>query len=153
MAKEEESCAKKKASFGLAALILGMVAFAGSVGHFWLGPIAPPPVLEDTIADKAVKIRDRVVAKLKGDTTSSPARAASAWDADRTALAAIACTSVLAILLSVVAFVRHEPIRMVGGAAALGGSALALQYLVIAIGAIVIAIILAAVLNGLDFSP
>ena len=59
----------------------------------------------------------------------------------------------LAILLSVVAFVRHEPIRMVGGAAALGGCALALQYLVIAIGAIVIAIILAAVLNGLDFSP
>lgn len=152
MTKEEESGIKKKASFGLVALILGMVAFAGSVGHFWLGPIDAPPKLEDTIADEAVKIRDRVVAKLKGDTSSSTS-AASDWEADRTALAAIACTSVLAILLSVIAFVRHEPLRIVGSAAVLGSSALALQYLVIAIGAIVFAIILAAVINGLDFSP
>lgn len=150
MMKEEENGIRKTASFAWVALILGMVALAGSVGHFWLGPIDVPPKLEDTIADQAVKIRDRVVAKLKGDT-SPPTTTVSTWDADRTALATIACTSVLAILLSVIAFVRHEPIRMVGGAAVLGGSALALQYLIIAIGAIVFAIILAAVLNGLDF--
>jgi hypothetical protein len=140
------------ARFGLVALVLGMLALTCSVGHFWLGPIEPPPLLEDSIADQAVKIRDKVIGKLKGvDTPPDVFR--KSWDADQVAMATIAGASLLAILLAVVGFVRHEPIRMVGSAAALGGSALALQYLVIAVCAIVCAIILAAVLNGLDFSP
>ena len=141
---------KGSATFAVVALIFGMIALTGSVGHFWLGPIEAPPKFEDTIADEAVKIRDKVVAKLKGDTSASE-RTTSSWGPDRIAMAAIACSSLLAILLAVVGFVRHEPLRIVGSAAVLGGSALALQYLIIAIGALVFAIILGAVLNGLDF--
>lgn len=140
------------ARFGLLALVLGMLALTCSVGHFWLGPIESPPRLEDSIADQAVKIREKVVAKLKGIDTP-PEVFQKSWDADQVAMATIAAGSLLAILLAVVGFVRHEPIRMVGSAAVLGGSALSLQYLVIAVCAIVCAIILAAVLNGLDFSP
>lgn len=145
-----DSKSRRPAPFGLIALAFGMLAFVGSVGHFWLGPIEPPPALEDTIANQAVKIRDKVMAKLKG-TESSSKTFKSSWEADRMVMASVAGVSVLAILLSVVGFIRHEPIRIVGSAATLGGSALALQYLVIAVGAIVFAIILAAVLNGLDF--
>jgi hypothetical protein len=140
------------ARFGLLALVLGMLALTCSVGHFWLGPIEPPPMLEDSIADQAVKIRDRVVAKLRGSDTPPEVRQRS-WDADQVAMATVAGVGLLAILLAVIGFVRHEPIRMVASAAALGGSALALQYLVIAVCAIVCAIILAAVLNSLDFTP
>ena len=140
------------ARFSLIALVLGMLAFTCSVGHFWLGPIEPPPMLEDSIADQAVKIRDKVVAKLRGSDTPSEVHRKS-WGADRVAMATTAGVGSLAILLAVIGFVRHEPNRMAGSAAVLGGTALALQYLVIAVCAIVCAIILAAVLSRLDFSP
>ena len=147
-AKEKE---KIPARFGLVALVLAMLALTGSVGHFWFGPIESPPKLEDAIADQAVKIRDAVVSRLKGVDPQAKVLHKS-WDADQVAMASVAGVSLLAILLAVVGFVRHEPIRMVGSAAVLAGSALALQYIVIAMCAIVFAIILAAVLNGLDFS-
>lgn len=150
MMNETANETKTPASFSIIALLFGMLALTGSVGHFWLGPIEPPPSLEDTIADQAVKIRDKVVSRLKGG--EAPVRTvASDWGPDRIAMAAIAITSLLAIFLSVIGFIRHEPIRVVGSAVVLGGTALALQYLIIAIGAIVVAIILGAVLNGLDF--
>ena len=142
----------RNSQFGLIALILGMLALAGAVGHFWLGPIDSPPALEDTIADQAVKIRDKVVARLKGIDTPPATAMSSPWDWDRIALASIAGVSVLSILLAVIAYVRHEPLRVAGSAVFLGTFALALQYLVIAVGAIVFAIIIAAVLGGLGLS-
>lgn len=141
---------KERSFAALLALLLGMLAFIGSVAHFWLGPINPPPKLEDSIAEEAVKIRDKVVAKLKGEDVPAETYKLD-WDADRIAMAAIASFGALAILLAVVGFVRHEPLRMVGSAAALGAIALALQYLIVAIGAIIFAIIIAAVLGGLSF--
>lgn len=142
---------KIPARFALIALFAGMLALTGAVTHFWLGPIDPPPKLEDTIADQAVRIRDKVVARLKGEEASKEV-AEVKWSADKIAMASIACISLLAILLSVIGFVRHEPLRMVGCATALGGIALALQYFIIALGAIVFAIILAGVLSGLSFT-
>lgn len=152
MNEEAKDQMKRPARFTLIALVLGMVALSGSVGHFWLGPIEPPPKLEDSIADHAVKIRNKVMAKLKNEDVPKETYQRT-WNADQVAMASIAGISVLAILLSVIGFVQHEPVRMAGSAAALGGSALALQYLVIAIVAVVFAIILSAVLNNLDFSP
>lgn len=142
---------KKTTPIALTALILGMLSLIASVGYFWLGPINPAPKLEDAIADRAVEIRDKVLARLKGEETSQETYKSN-WDADRFVMTAIAGTSVLAILLAVIGFVRHEPLRMVGSAAALGTIALAFQYFVIAVGAIVFAIILAGVLSGLGFS-
>lgn len=143
---------QQSSRFGLLALIVAALALVGSVSHFWLGPIEPPPTIEESVADQAVKIRDKVVARLTGDK-SEIERVDTPWNADRTAMASVALASLLGIILAVVGFVRHEPIRVVGSAAVLAGTALALQYVIIAVGAIVCAIILAAVLNGLDFSP
>ena len=149
MSKTERN-SRGSITFGLVGLILGMMALTGSVGHFWLGPLETPPALEDTIADEAMKIRDKVVARLKGDATTAKV-VPSRWGPDRVALAVIAGASLLAILFGVIGFVRHEPLRIVGSAAILGGSALALQYLIVAIGAIVFAIIIGAILGGLGF--
>jgi hypothetical protein len=51
----------------------------------------------------------------------------------------------LALILGVVSFAKREPLRVVGGAAFLGGAAIAFQFAVIALGAIVMAILVAAV--------
>jgi hypothetical protein len=51
----------------------------------------------------------------------------------------------LALILGVVSFAKREPLRVGGGAAFLGGAAIAFQFAVIALGAIVMAILVAAV--------
>jgi hypothetical protein len=146
---EQNNKHKTSAKYGLIGLVLGMLALATSVGHFWLGPIEAPPALEDTIADKAVKIRNKVAAKLIDQQTIEQ-KEDIRWGADRIATATIAGISVLAIILSVIGFVRHEPIRIVSSGAALAGIALGLQYFVMAITAIVFAIILGAVISAFN---
>jgi hypothetical protein len=61
-------------------------------------------------------------------------------------------TALLGILFGVVAYIRHESLRACGSAVALSCGAIAFQYLVFATGLIVVAILLAAILGGLEFS-
>jgi hypothetical protein len=55
----------------------------------------------------------------------------------------------VAIILSVVSLALHEPLRVAAGGVILGGAALAFQFAMLAIGAIFIAILIAAVLGEL----
>ena len=57
----------KKSTFGMLSVVLGFLAFAAVVGHFFIGPVDPPPPVETSIAEKAVSIRDATVAALKGE--------------------------------------------------------------------------------------
>jgi hypothetical protein len=58
----------------------------------------------------------------------------------------------LAVILGVSSFAKREPFRVGGGAAFRGGSAIAFQFAVIALGAIVLAILIGAVISqiGMD---
>ncbi len=55
----------------------------------------------------------------------------------------------LAIILGVFAYAKRENTRAAGGATILGGIAIAFQFAVIAVGAIVVAIIVAAIISGM----
>jgi hypothetical protein len=131
-------------------VVIGVVAFGLALAHFWAGPFSPKPPIEEVVADKAVKIRNAVVAKLKGEEKAAAAHAQS-FDTDRVVTISTIAASFLAIVLAVVSYIRREDKRISGSAVALGGVALAVQYLVVAIGAIVLAILVAAVLSKLDF--
>ena len=57
----------------------------------------------------------------------------------------------IAVILGVLAFVKKENVRVAAGAAVLGSIGIALQYFAVALGVIVFAIIVIAVLSQLDF--
>jgi hypothetical protein len=57
---------KGSSVFEMLAVALGFLAFAAVVGHFFVGPVDPPPPIEVSIADKAASIRGATVAALKG---------------------------------------------------------------------------------------
>lgn len=57
----------------------------------------------------------------------------------------------LAIVLGVVSVAMHEPLRVAAGGVILGGAALAFQFAIMAIGAICLAVLIAAVVGELDF--
>ena len=135
--------------FGLTGVAIGIIALGMALFHFWLGPISAPPPMEETISDQAVKIKRAVEAKIKGDEYKAPSTNSNRFDGDRIADIATIAAGFLAIVLAVVSFIRHESIRVSGSAVALGGGAIAFQFLTVALGVIVFVILIAVVLNQL----
>lgn len=140
----------KKSTFGMLSVVLGFFAFAAVVGHFFIGPIDPPPPIETSIAEKAVNIRDATVAALKGEEyeAKSGVRAKTLDDYLTYAFVGLA---VVAILMSVIGFINHERWRPSVAGAALGGLAITFQFAVMLFFGLLCAIVLAAVLDKLNF--
>lgn len=131
---------------------IGAMALLLALFHFYAGPFSPQPTLEDTVAEKAVAIRDATIAVLKGEEREKKT-VRSEMNLDKALQVGTALLGGIAIILSVIGFAKKESIRVAGGAAALGSAAIAFQFLTIALGAIIFAILIAAVLNqiGIDF--
>ena len=51
---------------GIVSLVLGACALLTALTHFWLGPLSPPPTLEQTVAEKAASVREAALAGLRG---------------------------------------------------------------------------------------
>ena len=53
----------KKSTFGMLSVVLGFLAFAAVIGHFFIGPVDPPPPIETSIAEKAKNMKRRVASE------------------------------------------------------------------------------------------
>ena len=109
--------------FGMLAVVLGFLAFTAVVGHFFVGPVDPPPPIEVSIAKKAVSIRDATVAALKGEEYEAERNVRPRTLDDYLTYSFIAL-AVVAILMSVIGFVKHERLRPSIAGAALGGASI-----------------------------
>ncbi|MEL7538428.1 MAG: hypothetical protein AAFZ58_10395 [Pseudomonadota bacterium] len=141
----------KTSTYGMLAVVLGFLSFAAVIGHFFVGPLDPPPPLETSLADKAASIRDATVAALKGeDYEAEPTVRARTLD-DYLTYSFIGL-GLVAILLGVIGFVRREHLRPSVAGVALGGMAIAFQVATTLFFALLIAFLIATVLDQLDFS-
>ena len=131
-------------------VVFGFLAFAAVVGHFFIGPVDPPPPLETSIAEKAVSIRDATVAALKGEEYEATSSVRTRTLDDYLTYSFIAL-DVVAILMSVIGFINHERWRPGVAGAALGGLAITFQFAVMLFFALLCAVVLAAVIDKLDF--
>jgi hypothetical protein len=145
-----ETVAARKSTFGLVAVVLGFLSFAGIVAHFFAGPVDPPPPAEVSIAEKAVSIRDATVAALKGEEYEAEPEPVVRTTDDYLTYTFIG-VAVLAILMAIIGFLNHERMRPSIAGAALGGLAITFQFAVIAFFGLMCAIVLAAVIDKLDF--
>ena len=141
----------KTSKFGILAVVLGFLAFAAVVGHFFAGPFDPPPPIEVSIAEKAADIRDATVAALKGEEYESGGNSQPKTLDDYLTYSFMAL-AMIAILMSVIGFVKHESLRPNVAGAALGGLAISFQVATMLFMALLFAIVLAAVIRQLDFS-
>ena len=107
--------------------------------------------MEQTVAEKAVAIREATIAALKGTEAESKS-VRSDLDLDRALDIVGAVLGGVAIILGVLGYARKEPLRVAGGAVVLGAGAIAFQFAVLAVGAVIVAILIAAVLSQLGFS-
>ena len=142
---------ESRSTIGFVGIAIGAVALLVAIAHFWMGPLSPQPSVEKTVAEKAVAIKNATIAALKGEKTEENAPP-STIDLDQGVRMATSILGGLAVILGVISFAKREPFRVGGGAAFLGGAAIAFQFAVIALGAIVLAILIGAVISqiGID---
>jgi len=148
--QETTETATQNSVFGMLAVVLGFVAFAAVVGHFFVGPIDPPPPIEVSIAEKAASIRDATVAALKGEEYEAESSLRPRTLDDYLTYSFITL-AIAAILMAVIGFVRHERLRPAIAGAALGGLTITFQFATMVFFGLLCAIILAAVIDKLDF--
>lgn len=142
---------KNKSIFGIIGIIIGSVALLLSLLHFWAGPFSPKPTLESVVAEKAASIRKAAIDALKG---KEPVKKTfvSTWDADKVTDVITALLGGIAIILGIISFAKREQNRVAGGAAALGVSAIAFQFIAMYAMVLLVVLLICAVLSGFGIS-
>jgi len=145
---------EKKASLGLFGMGFGALALLLAIVHFWAGPFSTEekPSLEQTVAEKAAALKKAAIAALNGEKAQPAASTKRSVDVDRIADISAAVLAGLAIVFGVFAYATHEPMRAAVSAAVLGSGALAFQFAVVALGAIIVVILIVGVLSAMGGS-
>lgn len=142
---------ESKTILGWVGIAFGSIALIVALVHFYAGPFAPQPTLEQAVAEKAVAIKKATIAALKGEVVEAEKRS-TRFNADRIIEIAIAVIAGFAIIFAAISFAKKESYRIAIGAAGLGAAAIAFQFLTIALGAIIFVILVAAILGSLGLS-
>lgn len=134
---------------GIIGSIVGVLALMAAVLPRWVVPIVfPPPPADKVIVDTGHRIKDRVIAKVKGVEYQAPKVEKSAgrsWS--ETASVTAISLGLLAILLSVLSLIFREERLLAAVAAALGTGAIAIEISFVMIGALILIAILYVVGN------
>jgi hypothetical protein len=136
----------RKSTIGFFGIGIGAIALLMAIVHFWAGPVTPQPSLEKTVAERAVAIKNATIAALRGEKVEEQA-ATHRIDLDQGLRLATGVMGGLAVILGVVGFAKRESLRVAGGAVFLGGAAIAFQFVIIALGVVLLAILIVAVLS------
>jgi flagellar biosynthesis protein FlhB len=136
--------------YGRIGIFFGVIALALTLIHFSVGSFNSQPPLEEVVAEKALKIQSAVKAALKGEKISI-SHTKRSFDTDKIVSLSTVIFGLTAIVFAVVSYLKREDTRAVVCAAGLGAGVIALQYFAVAIGTIVFAILIVAVLSKLDF--
>ena len=139
---------QKQSKFGVFGIALGAVALLLALLHFWAGPFSPQPSLETIVAEKAASIRSAALDALKGKEPIKETVAIK-WNFDKVTEVVAALLGGLALIMAVVGFANKEPGRVVGGAVALGVSAIAFQFIAMYAMALLVVLLICVVLSGL----
>lgn len=137
-----------KSTLGLIGITIGTIALLLALIHFWAGPFSPQPTLETTIAEKTASIRQAAIDAIKGKEVEK-SYIKPKWNTDKIINISIPVISVLAILFGLFSFIKKEPGRVAGGAAALGISAIAFQFIAMYAMALLGVLLICAVLISL----
>lgn len=129
-------------------IVVGALALLLALVHFWAGPFSAQPTLETVIAQKAASIRSAALDALAGKEPVSESTMAH-WDADKIADVVTAVFGGLAVIFAVLSLVQKEPTRVAGGAAALGVSAIAFQFIAMYAMALLVVLLIVAVISSL----
>lgn len=137
-----------KHTLGKIGIVVGGVALLIALFHFWAGPFSPQPTIDSYVAEKAASIRQKTIDALAGKEVRAESFSVN-YDADKIVDILTALLGGVACILGILSFAKRESIRFAGGAAALGVSAIAFQFIAMFAMALLVVILIAAVLSSL----
>jgi hypothetical protein len=143
----------RSSPFGLSGVVAGFVALAFSILPFFVLPaMFPPKPLDQTIAETAIRVKERIAAHTKGEEPPSPTQPApsEAWYRVSTVLAI--ALGLGAMAAATASFLRREDRRYAAVATTLGVGAIAVQVALLALGVLAIFLIVLWVLSQLGVS-
>lgn len=134
--------------WGHVAIGTGALALALAMLHIFGGPFAPQPSVGTTVGEIAGDMRAAALRALNGEP--QPAPVPRGWDIDRILMLAAPLLGVLAIVLSMIAALRRERLRLAGYGAALGVGAIVFQLIWWIAALIAGVILLVAIIENVD---
>lgn len=121
--------------FGWSALAFGVLALALGLLPSWIAPLYDPPsrAITQRATDWVSEIKDKAMAALRAEPAlPEPAEQRNFWRDPRIGVSAL-LFAFAALVLGVVAFVRHEDQRLVACSVALSAGTICAQYFVTAL--------------------
>jgi hypothetical protein len=140
--------------FGWPGLVVSLIALAVAASSPWLGELLdpPPPPVEEVVADIAVRIKDRMAAKLKGETPPlAPRPRAFRWSESLPGIAV--GFGVLGLSLGIIGLVRREDLRLSLSAIVVGVAAVVFIWAMMIAGAILFLLLFGWVLSLVQATP
>jgi hypothetical protein len=135
--------------FGWSGLAIGIAALALGLRPGWIAPSfdpGPKPIPQRA-SDWLGELKDRAAAAIRMEPPPQPpVEVRNPWRDQRLALTSL-IFGFLALVLGVLAFVRHEDQRMVACSVALGAGAIAAQYFMTALLILGFAVLVGVVLT------
>lgn len=130
----QEQPAKRKSPWGLTGVIVACVALAAAFLSPWIAEaIDPSPPLEEVVADKAVKIRDAMKAKMAGEEYVVERE----WRAGAFLPPTIIVAGLVGAGLGLVSLFKRETRMFSTSAMTIGISAVVVQWMVVVAAAII----------------
>ena len=136
----------------ISGLVVALVALVAAVmSPYAVDALEPERKAVDEVAvDVAVKIKDRLAAKARGEEYAPPADAApTGTDWSRIYPMSVIGAGVLAACVGVVGFVRHDDPRVASATIGVGLCAVVFQYALILAAALLLVLLVGAILAAL----
>jgi hypothetical protein len=133
---------------GWSGLALGILALGLALLPGWIAPIYDPPSkpIQEKAADWVGELKDKALAAIRMEPAPPlPQEVSNPWRNPRVKLASLVL-GFSALMLGVLAFVRHEDQRMVACAVGLGAGAIAAEYVLTAALILAFAVLVGVVL-------
>lgn len=135
-----------KHKFSTIGLIIGAIALMLGLLHFSLGPFSTYPPSQDFEPEQTFSLGSLSIGIGAAEEVESTG---NTTNVDRVIEVIVILFGGVAVILGVFGYAQKDPIRIAGGAAFLGATAIALQLFIFAIGVIFVAIVLAVIISNL----
>ena len=141
----------KRSIIGGIGLAFALLALVAAIMSPWIIDAIEPDQkpIDEAAVDVATKIKDRLIAKAKGQEYIPPVETETGFDIAKWYPAGTIALGLCGICLGVGGFCRHEDVRITGSSVAVGLAAIVFQYFLLLAAAIIFFMLVGLILSAL----
>lgn len=151
MTEPEENTPRTSSIWSIIGLSLAFVALVAAVMSPWIMEALAPPrkPVDEVVADVAGRLKDRMIAKVKGQEFVPPPVEEPAFDISKWYPPGTIGIGAIAMCLGVVGFTRHESLRISSSAVMVGLAAILFQYFLLLAAVLIFLLLVMLALSAL----